>query len=349
MSGFNDIVSRADILINKYEKFDSKQKTTNVSKIREYDAAYRQLSDLYIDSDNIADELSVVAIPIPPEKAANLNAQLRRNKSLILEGLDTLWLLVNKGEKVTTQIIKKRREEIEELQRNALDLPDDVRGKSKSIDPRHREKIREADQGKRFSPPVHISNLNMSNVDGYMLETEEAQAFRQQWEKAKRQQDERLEVLREELENVQDIAKGILNEVEMQPFPMEALGERVEGVNNSLDNQNKRLKGVVAKMASPLKFCICSTMVLMILVLAGYVYFTFVDAGPALWGFGGDLGTPTPTPTPTPEPEQVSNANGGTPFINCAGLPADSVVFQNFCATPTPTPTPAEIEDMGGE
>jgi len=334
MAGFDGVISRADLLINKYAKFDQKRNAkSDLLQLRDYGAAYKRLSELREETRSIIDELSVVAIAVPDEKAAKLNAELRRNKRIILEGLEVLALLVNKGEKVTGQLIKERKQQIKELQTAALELPDAVRGKSRMVDPRHRDKLREGEQSsKRFPPPVHISGVNQPSVDGYMLETEEAKAFRQQWEKARRMQDERLEVLREELEDVQGIAEGIFSELEQQPYQMEGLQERMEHVSDTINNQNKRLKGAVRRVATPLQCCLYSTLILLVLAVGGFIYFSVAESGAGLHGAGEaepaamDVAVaaragcedpaletcPTALPTPTPTPTTAAEEEDGT-------------------------------------
>jgi len=298
----------------------------------------------YDELQRIVEELSSVAIPVAPERAAKLNAELRRNKKLVLSGVETLRGLVTKGDRVTKALISERTQEVDRMQNNALKLPDDIRGQKREIDPKHLEAVREQETSGAFNPPVYIKGLK----DFDLTDTAEVTEFREEWERARRRQDERLEALKEELENVQDIATRMSTTLGHQTTVMEMLEERVDNASGALESQNKRLKGAIERVASPIKCCVYSFLILALLATGGYAYYHFAGGYDALFGQRNST-SETPTPTSRPPIAAVIPSLSAS-ATNCTGLNGtalqDCLGNSPPAAAPPPLATAAQTQGV---
>mmetsp|Transcript_36409 Transcript_36409/g.102849 ORF Transcript_36409/g.102849 Transcript_36409/m.102849 type:complete len:299 (+) Transcript_36409:187-1083(+) len=294
--GFENTISRADLLINKYagEQYTSQDKNTKFANNKDFDFVYTKLNQVLADLVKIDEELSGLT-QVPPAREAKLNAELKRDKKQLVDDLKLLGGLIKKGERVTTTVIKARQQKFEDLKKAVLELPDDVRGgNDKSINPRHAETIREHENPKSFHPPIYIQQKDTSRLNN--AGTEQTIAFRQEWELAKRRQDERLDALEEDLENAVELAGTIQQGIQHNTMLMEIVEERVENNASALDSQNRRLKGAVERMSSPCKCCLYATLVVILIATGGYAWYHF---GLVLATTAFEA-TSTPTPTPMP-------------------------------------------------
>eukprot|EP00775_Hariotina_reticulata_P005702 gene5702-5941_t len=240
-----DLQQRTDAIIKKYEKYDKPMDKRRETKgddpfTEEYEVMEAQIADLNKQADEISQEKNRAIV-------ATRNADIRKAKaSMLNEGIQSILKLKKKGKGVTKAIIEER----EKRALAALGVP----GKGTSIT------LGTGAIDHQQANPLHYK------------QTEETQKFEQEWEYAKVRQNAQLERIERGVGTLQEMAKGMQEELDKQNPVIDEIDTQLNKVTNQIKNNNAKLTGLVTQMRSKRNFCIDIVLVCILLGIGAYIF-----------------------------------------------------------------------------
>jgi len=281
MSSLGDISLRTNVLCKKYEKYvvTDQKKDVEKGKARSTDA----FSDLYEEIFADVQALNTKAVEIAQEKnrarVAEKNAQLRRAKASILQNdIVKLQRMVKKGKKVSKEMVAERHVLVEKLIAATNDISDGVNGVRRPMRPGAGASSSKAARGGE----VVIGGLDgMSSYDNpeYYAETEESSGFQRTWDDAKVKQDKVLDEIANGLSQLKGMGQAMAEELDRQDPLVNGIEDKIDKVNNNMVSNNTKLKNTVHKMRSSRRICIDIILILVLLLVAYWIYSALRDAG----------------------------------------------------------------------
>lgn len=276
MASLGDITLRTDLLVKKYEKYvvADPKKDVEKGKGRSTDAFSELYEEIFAD----VQELNTKAEEISKEKnrarVAEKNAQLRRAKASILQNdIPKLQRMVKKGKKVSPEIIEERNSLVEKLITATHDISDGVSGVRRPMRPG--QGGASSSRSGRNRGEVVISGLDqMTSYENpeYYAETDESSGFQRTWEDAKGKQDQVLDDISKGLSQLKNMGQAMTEELDRQDPLVNGIEDRIDKVNNSMISNNSKLKNTVYKMRSSRRICIDIVLILILLLVAYWIY-----------------------------------------------------------------------------
>ncbi|XP_006291675.2 syntaxin-73 [Capsella rubella] len=192
-----------------------------------------------------------------------MNAEIRRTKARLLEGVPKLQRLALKKVKGVSK------EELDARNDLVLLLRDKI------------EAIPETSAPVIGSWPASTSHSNIrfdTNVSDhrigseYFEPTEESDQFKQEYEMRRIKQDQGLDYIAEGLDTLKNMAQDINEELDRQEPLMDEIDTKIDKAATDLKSTNVRLKDTVTKLRSSRNFCIDIILLCILLGIAAFIY-----------------------------------------------------------------------------
>ncbi|XP_010413400.1 PREDICTED: syntaxin-73 isoform X2 [Camelina sativa] len=259
--GVVDLITRGDSICKKYDKYDiDKQREANVSG----DDAF---SRLYSTFESALETVLQKTEDLSPEtnkaKAVAMNAEIRRTKTRLLEGIPKLQRLALKKVKGISK---------EELDvRNDLVLS--LRDKIEAIPDTSAPVVGGWPGSTSYSNIRFDTNVSDHRIGSeYFEPTEESDQFKQEYEMRRIKQDQGLDYIAEGLDTLKNMAQDINEELDRQEPLMDEIDTKTDKAATDLKSTNVRLKDTVTKLRSSRNFCIDIILLCILLGIAAFIY-----------------------------------------------------------------------------
>jgi hypothetical protein len=208
------------------------------------------------------------------QKAAT-NAEIRRGKAHLRENsIPHLQQLIHtKG--ATQHLIDDRLSKLDEINDAVDDIVDGTAASKRR--PTRLMSTNGAGPSRtlgdiQINPSGLGSQLSSEQYKEMYTHNEETQAFQDEWNGAKAQQDERLERIETGLGTLKDLGVAMGEEIERHDVLIDEVDAKMDGVTADLKNNNAKLKGLVTKVASSRNFFIDVILIIILLALGLYIY-----------------------------------------------------------------------------
>jgi hypothetical protein len=274
--GIRDIRERCDLLLERYADYHK----TGAAQSKDSGTLLKDFDELRVFLDLRVAQLQQEADDVAEGRLGNtngfgsssvaqsalLNAKLRRVKKEAMDTFLELQVVVTKGKRITKATIQERLEELKNLYARILSIPDEVRGRKKIFNDTAYAKS-------HHNPGEDSKDVTISGIRGFSsnLTTREAIAFRDSWAKAKRKQNEKLDVIALGLDKLQDLGYSMGEELDRQDGFLQGVEDRVDTVDQDLNNQTKQIDGTASDVSSISRFCCISCLVFIVLALSGFL------------------------------------------------------------------------------
>ncbi|XRB05457.1 syntaxin of plants SYP7 [Pycnococcus provasolii] len=265
-----DIITRADALLGKYEKYTAPNLERN--KRSKEDAFGLALDDLRALLDNLREKADANKDESNRALVATCNAEIRRSKAKVLEtDVPKLQKLARKkGKGVTKEMVAERLEQVDDLASQIEAIPDGV----SSTSARQASARKNKGKGKAGNVEIDVDALEtqMRDNPAYMEHTEETQAFQDEVDAAKTRQDSQLDDISAGLSTLRTMADDMSEEIAKQnPLALD-IEERMDNAESELKNKNKRLKSLVTSVRTSRNFCLDMVLICIVLGIGAYIY-----------------------------------------------------------------------------
>ncbi|XP_009116809.1 syntaxin-73 [Brassica rapa] len=259
--GVVDLITRVDSICKKYEKYDL-VKQREEANISGDDAFSRLYSSFESALETLLQKTEEFSSETNRAKAVAMNAEIRRTKARLLEGVPKLQRLALKRVKGLSQ------EEFDARNDMVLSL---------------REKIESVPEG---SVPINgwtastsytnirlDTNVSDDRVDsGYFQRTEESGNFKQEYKMRRMKQDQGLDFIAEGLDTLKNMAQDINEELDRQEPLVDEIDTKIDKASTDLKSTNVKLKDTVTKLRSSRNFCIDIILLCILLGIAAFIY-----------------------------------------------------------------------------
>eukprot|EP00238_Polyblepharides_amylifera_P008032 CAMPEP_0196580358 /NCGR_PEP_ID=MMETSP1081-20130531/28582_1 /TAXON_ID=36882 /ORGANISM="Pyramimonas amylifera, Strain CCMP720" /LENGTH=269 /DNA_ID=CAMNT_0041900207 /DNA_START=95 /DNA_END=902 /DNA_ORIENTATION=+ len=252
-----DLEIRANTLVKKYERFAEKEEPKKERPTDAFEQLFQQTED---SVDQLREKAEGAASESNRAVVARVNAEVRRGKhNLAQTNLPMLIKLARKKDKskapdvagpssgatkpskgISTEELEDRHNRIAELEANLLAIPDGVhipaaapKGKAKVVSSSHEIRLDIINEG------------GLGRDATYYQSTEQSRAFRQEYELAKRRQDDDLDDISRGLGKLKDLANNMDEELGKQTDLVEAIDHKMDNTNADLRSMNTKLKQTI--------------------------------------------------------------------------------------------------------
>uniref|UniRef100_A0A1J3FWX1 Syntaxin-73 n=2 Tax=Noccaea caerulescens TaxID=107243 RepID=A0A1J3FWX1_NOCCA len=258
--GVIDLITRVDSICKKYEKYDiDKQREANVSGddafSRLYSAVESALETVLQKTEDLSSETNRA-------KAVAMNAEIRRTKARLLEGIPKLQRLALKKVKGISK------EEVDGRNDLVLSLRDKIEAIPEGSAP-----VSGWAASTSYSKIRFDTNVSDHRIDSeYFKPTEESDQFKQEYEMRRIKQDQGLDFIAQGLDTLKNMVQDINEELDRQEPLMDEIDTKIDKAATDLKSTNVRLKDTVTKMRSSRNFCIDIILLCIILGIAAFIY-----------------------------------------------------------------------------
>ncbi|CAH8303008.1 unnamed protein product [Eruca vesicaria subsp. sativa] len=260
--GLVDLITRVDSICKKYEKYDlDKQREAN--NISGDDAFTRLYSSFESALETLLQKTEEFSSETNRAKAVAMNAEIRRTKARLLEGVPKLQRLALKKVKGLSQ------EELDVRNDLVLSLRDKIETVPEGSVPSNGWTASTSYTNIRFD-----TNVSDGRVDSeYFKRTEESDRFKQEHEiRIVKQQDQGLDFIAEGLDTLKNMAQDINEELDRQEPLVDEIDTKIDKAATDLKSTNVRLKDTVTKLRSSRNFCIDIILLCILLGIAAFIY-----------------------------------------------------------------------------
>ncbi|VVB06500.1 unnamed protein product [Arabis nemorensis] len=246
--GLIDLITRVDSKCKKYEKYDiDKQREANISGddafSRLYSAVESALETVLQKTEDLSSETNRA-------KSVAMNAEIRRTKARLLDGIPKLQRLALKKVKGISK------EELEGRNDLVLSLRDKLEAIPEVFAPVN-----------GWAASTSYSNIRFdTNVSDHRMDSE---YFKQ---KSLNKQDQGLDFISEGLDTLKNMAQDINEELDRQEPLMDEIDIKIDKATTDLESTNVRLKDTVTKLRSSRNFCIDIILLCILLGIAAFIY-----------------------------------------------------------------------------
>lgn len=260
MTSLGELLSRADFLLEKYEKYDTELKPLNTSSVgggfeNEVHFIENEIRNLTSQAREISELKNRATV-------AAKNAEIRRAKNTLLqERIPELQKQIRKGKNVTTVVINQRSGLLEALKDAIHAIPDGVR---MPVAVRGESSIQRTGFT-RVTAPDQLRSEEYRHTD-------ETRQFAQDWEESKRRQDEALQRIEQGVGILGNLARDMDQEVKIQNPVLDAMEEQLDRVKGEIKTRNAQLKGILTNMRSSTNICFDMILIIILLALVAYIY-----------------------------------------------------------------------------
>ncbi|KAG5386503.1 hypothetical protein IGI04_037973 [Brassica rapa subsp. trilocularis] len=264
--GVVDLITRVDSICKKYEKYDL-VKQREEANISGDDAFSRLYSSFESALETLLQKTEEFSSETNRAKAVAMNAEIRRTKARLLEGVPKLQRLTLKKVKGLSQ------EEFDARNDMVLSL---------------REKIESVPEGSLptngWTASTSYTNIRLdTNVSddrvdsGYFQRTEESGNFKQEYKMRRMKQaslclDQGLDFIAEGLDTLKNMAQDINEELDRQEPLVDEIDTKIDKASTDLKSTNVKLKDTVTKLRSSRNFCIDIILLCILLGIAAFIY-----------------------------------------------------------------------------
>ncbi|KAJ0246508.1 Syntaxin-73 [Hirschfeldia incana] len=260
--GLVDLITRVDSICKKYEKYglDKQREEANLSG--DDDAFSRLYSSFESALETLLQKTEDLSSETNRAKAVAMNAEIRRTKARLLEGVPKLHRLALKKVKGLSQ---------EELDvRNDLVLS--LREKIETI-PDGSVSTNGWTASTSYTNIRFNTNVSDDRVDSeYFQRSEESDQFKQEHEIRRVKQDQGLDFIAEGLDTLKNMAQDINEELDRQVPLVDEIDTKIDKAATDLKSTNAKLKDTVTKLRSSRNFCIDITLLCVLLGIAAFIY-----------------------------------------------------------------------------
>ncbi|KAG2260861.1 hypothetical protein Bca52824_080155 [Brassica carinata] len=263
--GVVDLITRVDSICKKYEKYDLVKQREEANISGDNDAFTRLYSTFESALETLLQKTEDLSSETNRAKAVAMNAEIRRTKARLLEGVPKLQRLALKKVKGLSQGELDARNEL------VLSL---------------REKIEDVPDGSvptnGWAASTSYTNIRVDTnvyVDSeYFQQTEESDQFKQEHEMRRvkqaslRLQDQGLDFIAEGLDTLKNMAQDINEELDRQEPLVDEIDTKIDKAATDLKSTNVRLKDTVTKLRSSRNFCIDIILLCILLGIAAFIY-----------------------------------------------------------------------------
>eukprot|EP00192_Tetraselmis_astigmatica_P020889 CAMPEP_0117696208 /NCGR_PEP_ID=MMETSP0804-20121206/28554_1 /TAXON_ID=1074897 /ORGANISM="Tetraselmis astigmatica, Strain CCMP880" /LENGTH=266 /DNA_ID=CAMNT_0005510339 /DNA_START=275 /DNA_END=1075 /DNA_ORIENTATION=+ len=236
-----EIQERCDLLLSRYQKYEPTGRNQQGLKLsvflQDYDELYNHINKRVDYLMEMAETIVNKSGGTSRKSSAQLvtaNAKLKRGKKDVWDAYVHLQALVGSGKRITKNLIIERTNNVAALAERVAEIPDEVRNRKKIY---HKSKMPVVNE------PIHETTIHVSNINVERAPpTEEALKFRNAWERARRQQNEKLDAIALGLDKIEDQAMLIGEEIDRQQTDLEGVEERVDHVQNGLDDNTSNME-----------------------------------------------------------------------------------------------------------
>ncbi|XP_024012786.1 syntaxin-73 [Eutrema salsugineum] len=258
--GVNDLITRVDFICKKYDKYDiDKQREANVSGddafTRLYSAVESALETVLQKTEDLSSEANRA-------KAVAMNAEIRRTKARLLQGIPKL-------QRLSLQKVKGiSKEELDDRNDLVLSLRDKIDAIPEASAP-----LSACAASTSYSNIRFDNNVSGHRIDSeYFRQTEESDQFKQEFEMRRIKQDQGLDFIAEGLDTLKNMAQDINEELDRQEPLMDEIDTKIDKAATDLKSTNVRLKDTVTKMRSSRNFCLDIILLCILLGIATFIY-----------------------------------------------------------------------------
>ncbi|CAL9245526.1 unnamed protein product [Arabidopsis halleri] len=262
--GVVDLITRVDSICKKYEKYDiDKQREANVSGddafSRLYSAVESALETVLQKTEDLSSETNKA-------KAVAMNAEIRRTKARLLEGIPKLQRLALKKVKGLSK------EELDVRNDLVLSLSDKIEAIPETSAP----VVGGWEASTSYSNIRFDTNVSNHRIGSeYFEPTRESDQFKQEYEMKRIKQacqDQGLDYIAEGLDTLKNMAQDINEELDRQEPLMDEIDTKIDKAATDLKSTNVRLKDTVTKLRSSRNFCIDIILLCILLGIAAFIY-----------------------------------------------------------------------------
>lgn len=225
------------------------------------------LEDLVAKAEEVKAETNRAAI-------ATANAEIRRGKNHLRGELPKLRKLLAKKNKGLTEEEKEGRAHlVDDFEYKIECVPDGV---TRSVPaPPHRRNTGGASGSGGGGSHVTLDVNTLTDNPAFNMEHSDAsRAFRDEFEQAKRRQDEGLDEIAKGLNVLKNLGGEMDEEIKRQTPILDAIDNKLDATNVELRTANGKLKHVITRMRSTRHFCIDVILIFIILGIGLYLYNT---------------------------------------------------------------------------
>ncbi|AEE80206.1 syntaxin of plants 73 [Arabidopsis thaliana] len=258
--GVIDLITRVDSICKKYEKYDiNRQRDANVSGD---DAFSRLYSAVEYALETVLQKTEDLSSETNKAKAVAMNAEIRRTKARLLEGIPKLQRLSLKKVKGLSK------EELDARNDLVLSLRDKIEAIPESSAP----VVGGWEASTSYSNIRFDTNVSDDRIGSeYFQPTGESDQFKQEYE-MKRIKQARLDYIAEGLDTLKNMAQDINEELDRQEPLMDEIDTKIDKAATDLKSTNVRLKDTVTKLRSSRNFCIDIILLCILLGIAAFIY-----------------------------------------------------------------------------
>ena len=208
---------------------------------------------------------------------AAMNAELRKEKALLLDEIPELESLLrsspSKKVSITPEVLEERQEQLAEAIKAVEDVPDGLPG-GISLKPM-RLGSTNGNGSASYSGRVVIDPENMktalNNPSAYEHTAETAEFVREA-SIAKERQDLALDNIERGISTLKEIGAAMGDELERHDVIIDEVGTKMDTVTKELQNNNMKLKGLVTQVRSSRRFFIDIILICVLLALGLYIF-----------------------------------------------------------------------------
>jgi hypothetical protein len=202
---------------------------------------------------------------------ASLNAELRKEKALLLEELPALQRLVRTG-KPTPEVEQERLERLEEAQQAVEDLGDGNQAGA-SLRPQREISAMGASTSYSRDRPIVLdaSTLSAGDPSAYQ-HTAATDQFVRDVNVSQSRQDIALDNIERGLSTLKDLGGAMNEELERHDILIDEVGAKMDTVTKELQTNNMKLHGLVTQVRSSRRFFIDLILICVVLALGLYIY-----------------------------------------------------------------------------
>uniref|UniRef100_A0A6U0UWP2 t-SNARE coiled-coil homology domain-containing protein n=1 Tax=Polytomella parva TaxID=51329 RepID=A0A6U0UWP2_9CHLO len=264
-----DVISRAQHVLNKYEKYDAPLKKKGNKDTDPFTEEYEEIE---AEIEKLLEASSDVALEQNRALVAAKNAEIRRAKNVLLnEAIQSLEKKAKKGKGVSKGLIEQRQEKIKVLVDRIYDVPDGM-----SLQANKRPTRQLGGKNNKGAAIILDNNTKKANVrEGQYDHTSATQAFEKEWDVAKQRQDKRLEIIEQGVDELGEMAKSMGEELDRQAPVINDIEAQMDKVSHGLKTNNAKLKGMLESMRSSRNFCVDIVLISILLAIGGYLWATF--------------------------------------------------------------------------
>ncbi|KAF8108528.1 hypothetical protein N665_0108s0063 [Sinapis alba] len=259
--GVVDLITRIDSICKKYDKYDfDKQRETNISGD---DAFSRLYSSFESTLDTLLQKTEDLSCETNRAKAVAMNAEIRRTKARLLEGVPKLQRLALKKVRGLSQ------EELDARNELVLSLREEIEAVPEASVPTRNGWTASSSYTKiRFD-----MNVSDDRVDSeYFQRSKESDQFKQEYQMRRVKQDQGLDFITEGLDTLKNMAQDINEELDRQEPLVDEIDTKIDKAATDLKSTNVRLKDTVTKLRSSRNFCIDVILLCILLGIAAFIY-----------------------------------------------------------------------------